>query len=155
MQSKSIKKIVTFLGITLVLSAIFYVLIIRAGSLQTNGGLLVLGLMWSPGISGMITQLIYEHTLRGLGWKLGKFKYLLLAYFIPLLYCLVVYGLTWITGLGQVPNPEMMAHINSVFSASSASPLVKTLIYCANLAVFGVISGLLSGAGEEIGWRGL
>lgn len=155
MQSKSIKKIVTFLGLTLALSAIFYTLIIRAGSLQAQGGILVLGLMWAPGVSGMITQLIYEHTLRGLGWKLGKFKYLLLAYLIPLIYCLVVYGITWITGLGQVPNPDMMAQIDSVFGASAASPWVKILIYCANLAVFGVIMGLLSGAGEEIGWRGL
>jgi membrane protease YdiL (CAAX protease family) len=155
MQSKSIKKIITFLGITLALSAIFYALIIRAGSLQTNGGILVLGLMWSPGISGIITQLIYEHTLRGLGWKLGKFKYLLLAYLLPLIYCLVVYGITWVTGLGQVPNPDLMTQINIAFGESSASPLVKILIYCANLAVFGVIIGLFSAVGEEIGWRGL
>ncbi|MEN6436123.1 MAG: type II CAAX endopeptidase family protein [Anaerolineaceae bacterium] len=154
MHSKPIKKIITFLTITFVLSTIFYALIIHAGTLQVYGGILVMGLMWVPGISGIITQLIFERTLRGMGWKLGKFKYLLLAYFIPLVYCLVVYGITWLSGLGGVPNPELMAQINSVVS-TTASPLVKILIYSANLAVFGVVSGLLSGAGEEIGWRGL
>jgi membrane protease YdiL (CAAX protease family) len=154
-NNKSKKKIFTFLAITLALSAIFYALIIQSGSINANGGILVLGLMWMPGISGMATQLIYEHSLRGMGWKPGKFKYLLLAYLIPLIYCLVVYGITWLTGMGKVPNPDFMNHINEVFGASKASPLVKILIYCANIAVFGLISGLLSGAGEEIGWRGL
>jgi uncharacterized protein len=152
---KSRKKIYTFLLITLVLSSIFYAVIISSGSMHTGGGILTLGLMWVPGISGMATQLIYEHTLRGMGWKLGKFKYLLLAYLIPLAYCLVVYGITWLSGLGKVPNPDMMNQINSYLGAFKASPLAKILIYCAVLAVIGLISGLLSGAGEEIGWRGL
>ena len=155
MKTKSSKKILTFLGLTAALSSVFYFAIIRAGSLNVYGGLLVLGLMWVPGISGMATQLIFERTLRGMGWKPGKFKYLLLAYLLPLVYCLVVYGIVWLTGLGNVPNPDMMAQINAIFGPSIASPLVKILIYCANLAVFGMFMGLIAGAGEEIGWRGL
>lgn len=154
MQSKSLKKIVTFLAITFLFSTVFYILIINAGSLEVYGGLLVVGLMWVPGLAGILTQLIFEHTLRGMGWKLGKFKYLLIAYLLPLAYCLVVYGVTWLTGLGGVPNPEVMAQINASVSTVT-SPLGKILIYCANLAIFGVVMGLLSSAGEEIGWRGL
>ena len=155
MKTKSSKKILTFLGLTAALSSVFYFAIIRAGSLNVYGGLLVLGLMWVPGISGMATQLIFERTLRGMGWKPGKFKYLLLAYLLPLVYCLVVYGIVWLTGLGNVPNPDLMAQLNATIGKSVASPLAQILLYSVNLSVFGIFMGLLSGAGEEIGWRGL
>lgn len=155
MKTKAHKKIFTFLGLTAALSTVFYFLIIKAGSMEAYGGAFVMGLMWAPGISGMATQLIYERSLRGMGWKLGKFKYLLLAYLLPLVYCLVVYGITWLTGLGKVPDPEMMAQINERFGTAIASPAVKILLYSAIVAVFGLFTGLVTGAGEEIGWRGL
>jgi membrane protease YdiL (CAAX protease family) len=155
MQSKPIKKIITFLGITLAISGVFYALIIKAGTLQANGGIFVLGLMWAPGIAGIVTQLIFEHTLRGMGWKPGKFKYLLLAYLIPLAYCLAVYGITWLTGMGGVPAQALMDQLNQGFGALNLSPLLKVLYYCFYLATVGVIIGLLSSLGEEIGWRGL
>ncbi|PKO16354.1 MAG: CPBP family intramembrane metalloprotease domain-containing protein [Chloroflexi bacterium HGW-Chloroflexi-10] len=148
------KKIITFLVLLLVLSSIFYVWIISAGGIQAYGGLLVLGIMWVPGVSGIITKLIYERSLRGMGWKPGKAKYLLLAYVIPLIYCLVVYGITWLTGLGKVPNPELMDQIMLAYGGANTSPLVALIIYCVLIATIGMVSGLLSGAGEEIGWRG-
>ncbi len=149
------KKIITFLGITLALSLIFYVPIIRAGTLDIAGGLLVLGLMWSPGIAGMLTRLIYDRTLRGMGWKFGPFKYLLLAFLIPLFYCLVVYGLTWLTGLGGFPEPEMMSAIQGRWGSLTASPALQILITVGLTTLFGLPAGLISGMGEEIGWRGL
>lgn len=155
MKTKARKKIFTFLGMTAALSVIFYYLIIKAGSLQAYGGAFVFGLMWAPGISGMATQLIFERTLRGMGWKPGKFKYLLLAYLLPLVYCLVVYGFTWITGLGNVPSAEMMAQVDANLGGLNAAPQVKILLYSAYLAFFGLFMGLVTGAGEEIGWRGL
>jgi membrane protease YdiL (CAAX protease family) len=155
MQSKSMKKIITFLGITLAISAVFYAIIIRAGTLMAGGGIYVLGLMWAPGIAGIVTQLIFERTLRGMGWKPGKFKYLLLAYLIPLAYCLAVYGITWLTGLGKVPNPTLMDQLMQGFGGLNLSPLVRVLYYCFYLATVGVITALISSLGEEIGWRGL
>lgn len=156
LKKKAVKKIKTFLVITLVLSTPLYFLIIRSGSIQTNGGILTLALMWAPGVSGIITQLIHEHTLRGMGWKLGKAKYLLLAYCIPVIYCLIVYGITWISGLGGVPNPEFMAGLKEGFGPSSTmSPWMQVLAYSGSMATIGVLSGLVSGAGEEIGWRGV
>jgi uncharacterized protein len=155
MPSKSIKKIITFLAITLALSSIYYYLIISSGSLGGAGGLYVLGLMWSPGLAGMATQLIYEHTLRGLGWKPGKFIYLLVAFLLPLFYCLVVYGITWITGLGGFPEPDQMSLIPQRWSGVTTSPALQILITVALTAFFGMIGGIVSGLGEEIGWRGL
>jgi uncharacterized protein len=148
------KKIITYLLLLLLLSCIFYAFIISAGTLQAQGGLYVLALMWCPGIAGMLTQLIYEHSLRGLGWKPGKFKYLAQAYLLPLGYCLVVYGITWISGLGNFPNAEYLAQLRQTYTSGASSDAVLIAIYTGNVAVFGLLGGLISGLGEEIGWRG-
>src|SRR4051794_30801383 len=50
----------TFLGLTLALSAIFWWLIISAGSLGAHGGSYVLALMWCPGVSALITRLVFQ-----------------------------------------------------------------------------------------------
>ena len=149
------KKIVTFLVITLGISMLFYVPIIRAGTLDIAGGLLVLGLMWAPGIAGMATQLIYEHTLRGMGWRFGPFKYLLIAFLLPLLYCLIVYGITWTSQLGGFPNPEMMSAIQERWGGMMTSPVLQIMITVVLTILLGLPAGLLSGMGEEIGWRGV
>ena len=46
-------RLITFLCLTFGLSAIFYTLIIRGGSLGAHGGLYVFALMWSPGTSAL------------------------------------------------------------------------------------------------------
>lgn len=148
------RKIITFLAVTFALSSVYYYLILSAGTLSANGGLLVLGLMWAPGLAGMTVQIIYERSLRGLGWKPGRFKYLLIAFLLPLLYCLVVYGLTWLSGLGGFPEPEMMAIIRGRLPFLDNLPALQI---AAAVVLFGLLylpGGLISGLGEEIGWRG-
>jgi len=153
MENKAKKKIYTYLGILLALSGVFYYFILSAGSLSAGGGIYVFGLMWMPGVSGLITNLIYEHSLRGMGWKPGRFKYLLLGYLIPLAYCVVVYGITWLTGLGGFPNTSALAQIAQGHPHLSVAGQVA--FYTIPLAIFGPLLGLLSGTGEELGWRGL
>lgn len=155
MHSKSIRKIYTFLALVLILSSIVYYFIFKSSSLHSFGGNLVLLLMWVPGVSGIITQLIYEHTLRGMGWKLGKAKYLLIAYFLPVFYCLVVYGITWISGLGNVPDPEFISEIITTYGITNTNPAIVILIFIVIASVVGLFGSLLSATGEEIGWRGV
>jgi membrane protease YdiL (CAAX protease family) len=150
---KSKKKIATFLGITLGISCLFYFFIISAGTLEAGGGLYVLLLMWTPGLAGIVTQLIFEHSLKGMGWKPGKFNYLALAYVIPIIYCLIVYGLTWVTGLGSVPSPEFMK--NLAISYPKLSGASGILIFTGVAGTLGVVISMVSALGEEIGWRGV
>ena len=82
----------------------------------------------------MITQLIYQKNLKGLGWKWGKTKYQLMAYFLPILYALVAYSLIWLTGLGK-------------FNGFIPSNLF-------NFFVLGTLMSSFTALGEEIGWRG-
>ncbi len=152
-ESNSKRKLTTFLTITLILSSNFYYQIISAGTLESSGGLYVLLLMWTPGLAGIVTQLFFERSLKGMGWKPGKIKYLGLAYVLPLLYCLVVYGLTWITGLGGVPATSFVESLSS--GNPGTSTITAIFIYAIGMGTVGVLISLLSALGEEIGWRGL
>ena len=65
------KKITLFLALTLGLSLFSAIPILAASSLQTQGGLFVITLMWAPGLAALLTQFISQRSLRGLGWRLG------------------------------------------------------------------------------------
>ena len=128
-------QLATFLTLTFLSSAVWWGLIVREGSLGANGGMYVLGLMWSPGVSAIITRLIFQQNVRRLGWTPGAPKWLALAYVLPLAYAGVAYGLVWATGLGGVD-------------------LGKFTTPVATFIALGTLQSLLSATGEEIGWRG-
>ena len=128
-------ELMTFLVLTFALSAVFWGLIITAGSLGTNGGLYVLALMWSPGVSALATRLIYHRNVRGLGWLPGSPRWLALAYALPLAYAGAAYGLVWLTGLGGVDLSRFTTGVGTFIAV-------------------GTLQSLLSATGEEIGWRG-
>ena len=129
------REIGTFLGLTFGLSAIFWALIISAGSLGVHGGIYVFALMWCPGVSALITRLIYQHNVRGEGWGLGHPRWLALAYAMPIVYATVVYGLVWLSGLGALDLSRFK------------TPVVTFI-------VLGSLQSLVSATGEELGWRG-
>jgi len=124
-----------FLGLTFALSAVFWWLIVAAGSLEARGGMYVLALMWCPGVSALVTRFAFHRTLRGLGWKWGETRWAALAYVLPLGYAGVAYGLVWLTGLGALDLSRFQTGV-------------------ATFIVLGSLQSLLSATGEEIGWRG-
>jgi len=128
-------QLITFLGLTFGLSAILWWLIISAGSLGAQGGRYVLALMWSPGVSALITRLIFQRNVRGEGWRWGDTRWPALAYVLPLGYATVAYGLVWLTGLGGVDLSRFKTGI-------------------VTFLVVGSLQSLLSATGEELGWRG-
>jgi len=129
------KEVGTYLGFTFGLSAIFWALIISGGSLGVHGGIYVFALMWCPGVSALITRLIFQHNVRGEGWRLGQPRWLALAYVLPIIYATVVYGLVWLTRLGGVDLSRFK------------TPVVTFL-------VIGTLQSVLFATGEELGWRG-
>jgi len=129
------KEIITFLGLTFLLSSIFYYLITYSDALES----ISLGLMWCPGIAAIVTRVIYNRNIRGLGWGPGNGKYLIFALFLPLLLCLVEYAPVWLFA------PDRFDH---QFAREFLVPR-KWLWVVVNL--FG---NLVFALGEEIGWRG-
>lgn len=141
-KGEALQRVLVFLGLTFAFSSVFYTLIIGAGTLAGPSELYVLGLMWSPGIAGLITTAAFQRNLRGVGWRLGHPRYLLAAYALPLLYAGSAYMLIWLSGLGA-------------FSTERVPAGTSLLGFVAQSAVVGVLLSLISATGEEIGWRGV
>ena len=146
------KKIMVFLALTIASSSIFYYLIVSAGKLELGP---VFGLMWCPGLAAIVTQLCFHRTFRGLAWKPGRAKYLLLAYVLPIGYGLVAYGIIWLTGLGSLDSSELVAQASAHIAPQISSPVTLMLIYLGFVVTLGTLQNLLFALGEEIGWRGL
>jgi CAAX protease family protein len=133
-KCKTIREIILFLVLTTFLSTLAYIPIIQgvtiSGGQSKSTGLLML----APGLAAIITYLVFEHSLRPIGWKLGKITYLLIGLVIPFIYCIFEYGYVWLTGQGR---------FNGQFP-----PIFP--IFLVTLLFNGTLSALL----EEVGWRG-
>lgn len=127
-------ELITFIGLTFALSAIWYWLIIARGGLA-HASWYVVALMWSPGASALVTLLIFRHTVKGLGWRLPNIRWLALAYILPLAYATVAYGAVWLMGLGGL-DLALAPHNPPIFVA------------------LGTVISLATATGEELGWRG-
>ena len=134
MANKKWREIVVFLALTLVLSSIFWILIINSGFQSKNAVFYVFGLMWCPGIAAIFTSLVFQKSLHHIGWKWGKTRYQVLSFFLPIIYAAVSYSIVWLVGWGR---------INKDFSVETAEFLTV-----------GILFSLLFALGEEIGWRG-
>lgn len=121
--------IITYVALVFALTTPFYIL-----DIFTNMSSIYIFLtMWCPAVAAIITALIFFRSIMGFGWKPGKLKYLILAYIIPIIYCIVSFGIFWIvfaTFNGKIPNNILL------------------------IIIVGTITGIISVLGEEIGWRG-
>jgi hypothetical protein len=102
LANKKWKEIVVFLALTLVFSSVFWVIIIVSGFQSKNAVFYVFGLMWSPGVAAIFTSLIFQKSLRHLGWRWGKTRYQLLSIFLPIVYAVVSYSVVWLVGWGRI-----------------------------------------------------
>jgi membrane protease YdiL (CAAX protease family) len=137
-------KIAIFLALTFLLSAITWVPVFQAGDLGAGGGLYILATMWCPGVAAILTRLIAQRNVRGMGWMPRTPGLLAFAYILPLLYAAPVYLLAWGTGLGAF-DPGRWA------VGPGLTPVTGLLM----IASMGAMMGMVSATGEEIGWRGL
>ena len=139
MEDAAKKKILTYLVLAFALSSIFYWLILSG---RKGQGLLILGLMWCPGVAALATRLFYQKDLRDTGWAWGKTRYQVLSYAVPLLGALLVYGTVWLTGFGGFSDAAL----------TTKRPLAVSLFL---MATVGFLINVVFALGEEIGWRGL
>lgn len=145
------KKILVFLLLTFAFSSIFYYLILSSESLHPYS----FGIMWCPGVAAILTQLIFQRSLRGLGWQAGRLKYWLWSYGLPVLYGGVVYGIVWLTGLGKLVPFERAYQVAGQMSIGVRSQVIFLIIYILGMGTIGVVINMTAALGEELGWRGL
>jgi membrane protease YdiL (CAAX protease family) len=152
-MNSSRKQVLTYLFFVLLFSSCFYCLIIRARHLGAGGGSYVLGIMWCPALAAFATLKLNRRSLSDLGWKWPATKYALMSWYVPLLYASIAYAIIWASGLGGFPNHEFVSSL-VVRMGLPVSPAVATLLYVLLAGSFGLVRGLSSALGEEIGWRG-
>jgi membrane protease YdiL (CAAX protease family) len=147
MPTSARSKVILFLVLSYALSSIFYWQIASAGQMKMFP---VLGLMWCPGAAALITRLITQRNLRGIGWGWGRTRWQVLAYLLPPLMALVVYGIVWLTGVGGFSDEKLTAFVAKEIGRELPFPAILAL-----LATAGFLQGAVFALGEEIGWRGL
>jgi membrane protease YdiL (CAAX protease family) len=130
LDARTRNSIIVFLSLTFGLSSLFYAWSFSGAALTNVTPLL----MWMPGVAAVVTQLLFHHTLSGLGWRVPRWRYIGLAVLIPFVYCLAVYVPVWLTGVGGF-NPGFLRRVLPLLP-------VATLV------------NVLTALGEEIGWRG-
>jgi len=147
------QQVFMYLLLVFLFSSIFYLLILRAHTLGAGGGLFVIGIMWCPGLAGMLCLKLNGRKLSELGWKWPQPKYALMSWYVPLLYAAITYLIVWSFGLGGFPNRDFMGTLASRMGLRT-SPTVSTIVYVLLMGSFGLARSLSSALGEEIGWRG-
>jgi len=138
-SSKSLdQEVGFFLGLTFGLSSYFYYAV---ATIEDNGWYFF-GLMWCPGVSSIITSLLFRRNLRGFGWGLGKPGLLAGSYFFPIAELFLVYGIVWYLGFGGFEGFD-----NNFMTKLALWPMIL-------MALEGTYFAGRSALGEEIGWRG-
>ena len=72
-------------------------------------------------MSAILTKLIFDRNLKGLGWKPGPAKWLGLAYLLPILYGAVIYGIVWLIGQGGFTTDVVAEVVGTGLGMADAS----------------------------------
>ena len=146
--------ILTYLLLVFTLSLAPYLLVIRAHTLATGGGLIVGVLMWMPAAAAFLTCRILGIEIASLGWRWYPARFEVLAYLVPVLYAIPVYVACWLFVPHSFALRDFAAAVGKSFDFPN-SPLKSTFLLGIPIyATFGVIRSIASALGEEIGWRG-
>ena len=158
------KGILTFLAITFGLTCLIEGVLILQGFRISQmpalyGQFIIAGVMWVPALATVLTvKWVSKENFAGTGLRLGPLKpYLLSALVIPGCF-IVIYGLTWMSGLGRpdwklTAFRSLLASSGADLSAMPAPEILLPLIFLVSLFIGPTINGIF-GFGEEFGWRG-
>lgn len=151
MESRIIikKQVISFLLITTAISAgIFFLMFNR----QKENISLIFLMMWTPGISAIITSIFFKEKLSHYGWQPGKLKYLLLAPIMPVIVAFIGYGIPWLSGFAEFTTAEAVNYKwAKMLGFDLPAPLAVALL---SKIIFASLIALIFTTGEEIGWSG-
>ena len=159
------KGIFSFLSITFVVTYAIEGGLILSGFRMTQlpasyGQLIVAAVMWVPALATVLTiKFVTREGFAIVNFRFGSWKpYLTSGLLVPFCF-VIIYGLTWLLGLGQ-PDwglEQFLATIRSTAGTDlptmPSSALVLPVLFVVTLVIVPFINGLF-GFGEELGWRG-
>jgi len=148
-KEKVLKQIITFLIITSVISAVIFVWMFNSSEVTTG---MIFFMMWAPGISALITSLIFRDKIRNYGWKFGKVRFLGYSYILPIIVSFIAYGLVWLSGLGDF-SAETFGDTRWARMLGLEVPVSFGVSLLLKMTV-GFLFATIFVIGEEIGWSG-
>ena len=140
-----------FLALLFVFSGGFYAFLFLEPSAPGRWLSYSAAFMWCPGLAALLTLLILRRSLRGLGWSWGGLRYYVIAYALPLAFCLPVYLLVWWLGLGAFDSHAFEAYR----SRTGLPPGLAGSLGVIAAVLLAAPLGMVATLGEELGWRGL
>lgn len=148
-KKETLKQVLTFIFITGIVSTGIYVWIFNGAG---DSPAAVLPMMFTPGISAIITTLIFKDSIGNLGWKLGKTRFLVYSYLLPVLVSLVGYGIVWMTKYADFTTEEVVNYkwakmLGFDLPAPFLAGLFSKVFFVSFLTIIPVF-------GEEVGWSG-
>jgi len=148
------KRIWTYVVLVAVFSAAFYFLILGVAH-QVRGahGYYVQGIMWMPALAAFVACRLRKKPLSELGFGWPATRYVLIAWLLPLAYCLLAYLPVWLSPWGGFYDHEFVESMSRNFGTSGLPVALQIAFYVLLAGTLGVIRSTNS-LGEEIGWRG-
>jgi membrane protease YdiL (CAAX protease family) len=148
---KARRGLAIYLAGVIVGSAVVEGAMLRSGLPIGAQGPLVALLMWVPALASILPRLVLREGFHDVSLRLGGrsgLRSLALGWGFPVVVSLVAYGVAWGLGLATIAPPatDYFARVPSL-----AIKLVLSLVL--GLTVL-TAAGMLTAAGEEIGWRG-
>ena len=140
----------TFLTLLLLFSSVCYALVFLVADGAKQWGSYVLPFMWCPGLAALITKILRDRSLRGLGWGWGRTRYFLIAYGLAIALCLLPYLFVWFA-FDAFSRSKLVEVLSKAGLPSALRGRAGLLVV---VLVISPLTGLISSAGEEIGWRG-
>ncbi|MEZ4457604.1 MAG: CPBP family intramembrane glutamic endopeptidase, partial [Gemmatimonadales bacterium] len=142
--------IILYLVLVIAASAVIEGRIIANGGGLRENGLLILLLMWVPGLSSLGCRAVLREGMRDVSFRLGGragAESLAMGWLFPVLVGFVAYGIAWGTGLARFSPPPIPGR-------PAAGPVLALGGSLGLALTVGQVEPAFLGFGEELGWRG-
>jgi membrane protease YdiL (CAAX protease family) len=148
------KAITLYLVLAFAFSCVFYALMIASGHVGGGHGGYAIGLEWCPAAAVLLTCTLLRIDIGTIGWRWRPWRWQILAYATPLLFCLIGYVVVWATGLGGFPNGKTVDSLKAELGIPSLSTSEVILLWTFLSLIAGTVRSMAGAIGEQIGWSG-
>lgn len=148
------KAITLYVVLAFAFSSVFYALIIASGHVGGGNGGYATGLHWCLAAAALLTCTLLRIDIGTIGWRWRPWRWQILAYATPLLFCLIGYVAVWAAGLGGFPNGKTVDSLKAALGIPSLSTSQVILLWTFLCLIAGTVRTLAAALGEQIGWSG-
>lgn len=148
-KKNNMKQISAFLIITSLISAGIFIWMFTSPEVSFE---MVICMMFAPGVSALITSLLFKEKIRDYGWKLGKARFLGYSYVLPILAAFIAYGLAWLSGLADFTT-ERFGNLQFARWLGLQEPVSFGVSAFLRLTIGFLFTSIIV-FGEEVGWSG-